>query len=152
ALADSIQIFTLNMTYDVPVKLFSLHLILMSLVLIAPEAPRLANVLVFNRTAEPSKQPPLFKGRRANIAATALQIVFGAYLIAVGFSGWWRGGTQYGGGARKSPLCGIWNVEEMSVDGVIRAPLVGDHGRWHRLVFPLPAYMDFHPMNSTFAR
>ena len=41
ALAVSVQIFTLNMTYDVPVKLFSFHLILMSLVLIAPEVSRL---------------------------------------------------------------------------------------------------------------
>ena len=52
-LADSIQIFVLNMTYDVPVKLFSFHLILMALLLIAPEARRIANVLIFNRTAEP---------------------------------------------------------------------------------------------------
>jgi hypothetical protein len=35
----------LNMTYDVPVKLFSFHIILMSLVLIAPEASRIASVV-----------------------------------------------------------------------------------------------------------
>src|SRR4029077_1389650 len=52
--ADSVQIFTLNMTSDVPVKLFSFQLVLMSLFLIAPEASRIANVLVFNRTADPS--------------------------------------------------------------------------------------------------
>src|SRR5262245_38763653 len=152
ALADSIQIFTLNMTYDVPVKLFSFHLILISLVLIAPEAPRLAKVLVLDRTAEPSKQPPLFRGRRGNIAATALQIVFGAYIVGVGFYGSWQGWMQYGGGAPKSALYGIWNVEEMSVDGVIRAPLVNDYGRWRRLVFQLPAVMDFQRMDSTLAR
>ena len=38
ALACTIQIFTLNMTYNVPVKLFSFHLILMSLFLLAPDA------------------------------------------------------------------------------------------------------------------
>ena len=54
ALFDSIQIFSLNMTYDVPVKLFSFHLVLMSIFLLAPEMRRLLNVLVFNRTAEPS--------------------------------------------------------------------------------------------------
>ena len=37
-LAATMQIFTLNMTYDVPVKLFSFHLILMSLFLLAPDA------------------------------------------------------------------------------------------------------------------
>src|SRR5215831_19246898 len=34
ALATTVQIFTLNMTYDVPVKLLSFHLVLMSLVLL----------------------------------------------------------------------------------------------------------------------
>ena len=44
ALACTIMIFTLNMTYDVPVKLFSFHLLVMSLFLLAPEAKRLVNV------------------------------------------------------------------------------------------------------------
>ena len=39
ALGCTIQIFTLNMTYDVPVKLFSFHLILMSIFLAAPSSP-----------------------------------------------------------------------------------------------------------------
>jgi hypothetical protein len=42
-LADLIDVFLLNMTYDVPVKLFSFHLILMALFLLAPEFRGLAN-------------------------------------------------------------------------------------------------------------
>ena len=38
----------LNMTYDVPVKLFSFHLFVMSLVLIAPYARRMSD-LVFDK-------------------------------------------------------------------------------------------------------
>ena len=75
--ADSVQIFTLNMTYDVPVKLFSFHLILMSLVLIAPDAPRIVNLLMFNRTAEPSPQPALFRRRYLVLVALALQLGYG---------------------------------------------------------------------------
>jgi uncharacterized membrane protein YphA (DoxX/SURF4 family) len=40
-LADLSEVFILNMTYDVPVKLFSFHLILMVLFVLAPELPRL---------------------------------------------------------------------------------------------------------------
>ncbi len=36
-LADMTQVFVLNMTYDVPVKLFSFHLILIALLLLLPE-------------------------------------------------------------------------------------------------------------------
>src|SRR6202008_2643494 len=68
-LADTVEIFTLNMTYDVPVKLFSFHLILLSLFLLAPDARRLANVLVLNRTAGPSTLLPLGRtARRRRIA------------------------------------------------------------------------------------
>ncbi len=59
SLADMIQVFTLNMTYDVPVKLLSFHLILLSLLLLAPDLPRLARFFLFDRKTEPSKQRPL---------------------------------------------------------------------------------------------
>lgn len=50
------QVFTLNMGYDVPVKLFSFNLLLISLFLLAPDLRRLADMLVFNRRVEPVSQ------------------------------------------------------------------------------------------------
>ena len=150
ALADSIQIFTLNMTYDVPVKLFSFHLILMALVLLAPEASRLLDVLVFNRTAEPSRLPPLFRGRRALRIAIALQLVFGAYVVGMGFYSSWQGWKLYGGGAPKPALYGIWNVEQMQIDGVTRSPLLTDWGRWRRVIVQNTTALSFQRMDDSF--
>ena len=45
SLADMILVFVLNMTYDVPVKLFAFHLILLSCFLLAPDVPRLVRVV-----------------------------------------------------------------------------------------------------------
>ncbi|HET7698250.1 MAG TPA: hypothetical protein VFK57_21220 [Vicinamibacterales bacterium] len=149
-MADSVQIFTLNMTYDVPVKLFSFHLLLMSLALVAPEARRLIRVLVLNRTAEPSTQPPLFRGTRARRIAVGLQLAFGAYIVGMNVYEANQSWSRFGAGAPKSPLYGIWNVEEMKVDGVVRSALVGDHGRWRRLIFQNPASMSFQRMDDTF--
>lgn len=149
-LADAVQIFTLNMTYDVPVKLLSFHLILMALYVLAPEAKRLMRVLVLNRTAEPSTQPPLFRGRRALRIALGVQLAFAAYIVGMNLyqanQSWWR----FGPGAPKSPLYGIWNVEEMRVDGVVRSALLGDYGRWRRLIFQNPTAMSFQRMDDTF--
>ena len=94
-------IFTLNMTYDVPVKLFSFHLILMSLVLIAPEARRIASVIVFNRTAQPSTQPPLVRRRAAALVVLAIQIGYGGYLVWNNYTGARQSWTTFGGGAPK---------------------------------------------------
>jgi hypothetical protein len=48
-LADTAMIFTFNMCYDVPVKLYSLHLLLMSVFLVAPDFRRLLNLFLLNR-------------------------------------------------------------------------------------------------------
>jgi hypothetical protein len=150
-LLDVIQILVLNMTYDVPVKLFAFHLILMSLVLLAPETSRLANVLVLDRTANPSRQPTLLSGGRANWVALAVQLVFGAYLVGMNTYGVAQGWKRYGGGAPTSPLYGIWNVDEMSIDGQIRAPLITDYDRWRRLIFQGPTGASFQRMDDSFA-
>jgi hypothetical protein len=148
-LADAVEIFMLNMTYDVPVKLFSFHLILMSLFLLAPHAKRLANVLVLNRTAAPATVSQ-WSSRRATRAALIAQLVFGAYLVAVSLTGSIGGWSRYGGGAPRSPLYGIWTVEEMRVDGQVRSPLVTDYGRWRRIVFQAPTAVSFQRMDDTF--
>jgi hypothetical protein len=148
--ATAVQIFTLNMTYDVPVKLFSFHLILMSLVLLAPEASRIANVVVFNRTAGPSAQPALFRRRRLVLVALAMQLGYGTFLVLDAYTGAHQSWFQFGGGAPKSPLYGIWNIETMTIDGQVRSPLVTDYGRWRRVLFQTPAGITFQRMDDTF--
>jgi hypothetical protein len=138
------------MTYDVPVKLFSFHLILMALVLIAPEASRIANVLVFNRTAGPSVQPPLFRRRWLALGALAIQLGYGGFLLLGSYTGAHQSWYQYGGGAPKSPLYGVWNIEAMTLDGHTRAPLVTDYFRWRRVLFQSPAAMSLQRMDDTF--
>ena len=149
-LAASVQIFTLNMTYDVPVKLFAFHLILMCLVLLAPEAKRIMRVLVLNKTAEPSTQPTLFRGVRARRVAFALQLLLGAYIVGMNFDSARKAWFARGGGAPRPPLYGIWNVEEMKVDGVVRSALVTDSGRWRRVIIQNSASVSFQRMDDTF--
>ncbi len=49
-----LNVMMLNFCYDVPVKQYSFHLLVMALIVILPDLPRLANVLLWNRAAEPS--------------------------------------------------------------------------------------------------
>jgi len=149
-LADMVNVFTLNMTYDVPVKLFSFHLILMALFLLAPELPRLADFFVRNRPAAPSRAPELLRTPRANRIALIAQLVYGAWLAGMGIYSSVQMWHQYGGGAPKSPLYGIWNVQQMSIDGVVRSPLLTDYDRWRRVIFDFPEHASFQRMNDSF--
>src|SRR6202046_5549488 len=73
-LADMIQVFLLNMTYDVPVKLLSFHLILLSLLMLAPDLPRQIDVFFRSRATQPSPKASLFQSRRAIRMALLAQI------------------------------------------------------------------------------
>lgn len=103
-LADALQIFTLNMTSDVPVRLFSFHVILMSAALLAPHAKSLANVLLLARPASPAVDPTVGRTPRTRRIAAVAQVAFGAYLVLMNLQGARKAWTQYGGGAPKSPL------------------------------------------------
>lgn len=151
-LADMTQVFMLNMTYDVPVKLFSFHLILLSLFLLAPDVKRLLNLFFFNRAIQPSKQFRLFATPRANRFAVAAQVVFGLVLIGANAYGSWKLWYQFGGGSPKSALYGVWNVEQLVIDGQPRPALMSDQERWRRLIFDVPTRSAFQKMDESLVR
>lgn len=132
------QVFVLNLTYDVPVKLFSFHLLLMAVVLSAPDAGRL-----WKAVARPGTK-----------ASTSLALLLlSIYVVGAGlwFSGkWWTG--PYGGGQARTPLYGVWTIDRMTIDGIERAPLVTDYERWRRVVIQSGATgvnLAFWRMNDT---
>ena len=144
SLADMILVFVLNMTYDVPVKLFAFHLILLSCFLLAPDVPRLVRVAL-------STQAQLFRSVRANRIAFAAQIIFGLWLVGLYCHhslGVW---STRGEGRPLPPLYGIWEVKQMSIDEQPRPPLLTDSTRWRRAIFDFPDRMAFQRMDDSFA-
>jgi uncharacterized membrane protein YphA (DoxX/SURF4 family) len=148
-LADMIQVFMLNMTYDVPVKLFSFHLIVMSLLLLTRDSPRLTNVFILNRPAEPSAHEPLFATRRANRIALAVLAFLWLWMLGNNVYGAWSSWYTYGGGAPKSALFGIWDVEQFSIDGQVRPPLLTDNARFRHVIFDFPGKASFTRMDES---
>ena len=90
------QVFLLNMTYDVPVKVLSCHLLLLSMFLLAPQMGRLADVLVLQRRAEPAIQPPLFCSRRSNRIATTVVALLGVWVLVGCLAEGWSAWREYG--------------------------------------------------------
>jgi len=150
-LVDMIQVFVLNMTYDVPVKIYSFHPILFSLFLLAPESRRLANFFFSDRATAPSVQAPLFRTVRANRIALVLQVAFGLYLVGMYLHGGIKTWYTRGGGQPKPSIYGIWDVEQMTIDGQIRSPLLIDYDRWHRVIFDFTPSTSFQRMDESFA-
>lgn len=133
--ANMLLVFLLNMCYDVPVKLGSLQLFVMAVVLVAPDLPRLADVFVFHRRAEPSRVPPLFRRKWLDRLPHVLLFVFGLYSIHSGLK--WAAERYEKSNPPRPPLYGVWMVEGFVRDGK-DVPLYTEPDRWRLVQFHTP--------------
>ena len=151
-LADMIQVFALNMAYDFGLKQIALHLILFCLALLVTDLPALRDLLLRRRPAQLPPPPALFTTPRANRLAAFAQIVFGLYLLATFSVLSVRLYYQTGDGSPRSPLYGIWDVQELSLDGTVVSPAQADYDRrWRRVIFDTPDVLVFQRTDDSFA-
>ena len=146
------NVVMLNFSYDVPVKQYSSHLLLMAVFLAAPDLRRLASLFVWNRRVPPAEQRPLFASRTGNHAALVFATVFilchtGASLHRV-----YKDKLEYADVVTRQRLYGIWEVEALAVDGAVRPLLVTDETLWRRLVFEWPGTIGIQYAHETEVR
>ncbi len=143
------NVVMLNFAYDVPVKLFSVHLFVIALVLAAPDLRRLADFFLFNRRTDPAPLAPLFERRWLRAGGLVLRTFFILSTCWLAFYSAYQTSRKYGDYAPKPPLYGVWNVEQIEMDGQVRPPLVSDETRWRRVVFPFPGQMSVQLMSNS---
>jgi hypothetical protein len=112
------QVFMLNMCYDVPVKLLSGHLLLISLLLIAPDAKRLFSWFVLGRAAVPTIYAPLFGSWTwLNRTGTTVRILlFFAFAATSGYQSY-LDAVKRGIFAPEYAIAGRWIMMEFIRDG-----------------------------------
>jgi len=148
-LADMTQVFLLNMSYDIGVKMISFHLILLTCFFLAPDARRLADLFLLNRAV----QPVAHRTNPRSRLALAAQILFGVYLLAMQADVNWVYWYADGGGRAKSALYGIWDVQQLSINDQTQAVDLNDYDRrWRRVIFDSPESMVFQRTDDSFAR
>ena len=128
------HVVALNFCYDVPVKLFSSRLLLLSLILLAPDLKRLWHFFILHQPVEAQVFPPHFKSRAANIAALALKVivlVLYPVMVMLITSRIWLPKLL---GEARPPLHGIWLVDEFKLDSQVLPPLTTHKKRWGHLV------------------
>lgn len=124
------NVVALNWLYDVPVKLFSTHLLLFAVFLTAPWWPRLWALLVSNRASAPVDLR-VVHSRWATILMTGFGLLWvGTTLVTTHWENAAR--LQQVAAQRVRPaLYGVWDVETMQRDD---QPIVaGDASRWRFL-------------------
>jgi uncharacterized membrane protein YphA (DoxX/SURF4 family) len=130
-----VNVAALNFCYDVPVKLLSSHLVLMSLFLMAPDLPWLVRVFVLGRPEARRGYTPLVRRPWLNRILSVVRTLVVLLFVGVTLYNNYEMSKLYGPLVPEPPLFGLWEVEEFSLDEKVRPPLTTDAGRWQRVTF-----------------
>ena len=128
------HVAALNLCYDVPVKLFSSRLLLMSLFLLAPDGRRLFDFFILHRPMEAQAFTPRFRSRKLNQAALVSKIVVLVLYLTIGILNTREMWLPKLTGAPKKLLQGVWLVDEFKSENQILPPLTTDKQRWKHLI------------------
>lgn len=119
------NVVMLNLSYDVPVKIFSSELLVMAAVIAMPAARRLIAAALGRATAE---VPPRLRGspRRERLRMLAKAVLLGLLALHLGA----RFAPARAHDDRGHELYGNWIVDGFVADGVDHPPLATDAARW----------------------
>jgi hypothetical protein len=135
ALTVSANIMAINYCFDVPVKIVSTALVLMTLFLLSRNLHRFMNFFILNKLVEPEVFKPMrFKKRWKNITLITFKYLLIAGVAITTAISCIESITIYGDDAPKPPLYGIYNAETFIRGRDSIAPLTTDTTRWRRLV------------------
>lgn len=114
------NVMAINFFYDVPVKLFSTHIVLVAIFVAAPDLPRLFGFLGFNLPIAPADRPPFWTalGRRAHVLTVAHLALIGT-ITAFHVTDNLRNAETFGFRMERPAITGIWQVESFELGGLV---------------------------------
>lgn len=142
----------MNFTYDIPVKLFSIHLILMASVLLLADGRRVVNVFFRNKTAEKVNHfvPVMHRTLRKVISGAkgfVLIVLTGVIIIQCFVQFDMRDQLK-----SKSEFYGIWESQLFIKNNDTLAPLLTDSYRWRYLIVDFKKKAAIKKMNDSIDR
>jgi uncharacterized membrane protein YphA (DoxX/SURF4 family) len=124
----------LNLCYDVQLKAFSLHLLLIAVFLLSADLRRLANVFILNRPAAPADMTSPLTSRWTKNAGLAMKTMLIGYVLISSAVYAREAVHRRGGDAPRPNLYGIFQVDEFVRNGQIVPPLATDRSRWANVI------------------
>lgn len=147
-----LNVFMLNMSYDVPVKLFSFQLMIMGLFIALQDFRRLFNFFILNKTVPSADHGSIFTTRTGKIIIISAQaLLVGFFIINMATSSN-RNRKVYGVEREKSPLYGVYNVETFVLNKDTLPPMLTDSVRWRRLLIDYPGFVSVIKMDEKLQR
>ena len=146
------NVVMLNFGYDVPVKLFSVHLLLMGGFLVAPDVRRVVGVFVLNQPASAAALSAPFSRRWMNRGRMVVKVVLIGYVIFTQISDGLEAKEKWGDNRPKPALYGLYEVETFVHNGDTLAPLITDTVRWRKMIVDWEGFVGIKMMDDQIAR
>jgi len=127
------NVLALDISYDVPVKFLAGQMFLMSIFVLAPYVTRLVALSDLNRGIPPASGRRLIDRTSADHAVRTAGVVLGLWIVGTTLQDV-RNEVMAKDRDRQTSLYGVWDVEEVSRNGVSVPLLLTDSTLWRRLV------------------
>lgn len=124
----------LNMFYDVAVKIFSIELVLFSIVLLSPDIKKLYQFFILKKEVSLTNfySPTLPKWM--NISRILIKTVVISYAMIYGVFHYYEEMMESSDRASKPPLYGVYKTELFIINKDTLSPFVTDSTRWEELI------------------
>jgi hypothetical protein len=142
------NVVVLNFCYNIPVKLLSTHLLVISVILLLPDIKRLVAFFVLNKPIASVPLQPVYQSARGKAIYTILKtIIVGGFLVfnilqVVGMQ------QQLAEFSKRSALYGIYDVQEFILNGDTLPALTTDTRRWKRMYIHHPGTISIQYMDG----
>ncbi len=128
------NVVMLNFSYGVFVKLVSLHLLIMAILLIIPNASRLLNFFLLNKEIKAQSEVIRFNQKWKKTIYTILKSTFIVYMTLLLIIIPIKHIRLHGDHLVKPPLYGIYNVQSFVYNADTLPPLTTDSIRWNQII------------------
>lgn len=137
ALAVFTNVMVLNLCYDIPVKIFSIHLVIYCYYLLYNDCKRLVDFFIFNRSVDANTIHHIsFPEKWMRITRIVLKLAFIAIFVVMPFyttRGWYQSLLKESNTRPISP--GIYDVSIFAVNKDTIPALITDTLRWKDIIF-----------------
>jgi hypothetical protein len=128
------QVAMMNLMFDIPVKLFSIHLVLMAIIIFMTDAKRFTSVFITNKSTEVYSYYHPITSKSYHKTLNILKKVLLPILLVAGCILSYLGQLNISDENHRPELYGIWKTETFVRNNDTIPPLTTDDSRWNYLL------------------
>jgi hypothetical protein len=144
------NVMAVNYFYDVPVKIVSTGLFVLTLFLLVPDLKRLFKFFFTGEAVSlPVMPAPVIRKKWLKITSYSLKYLVIAWVVIVGTIEISASSKEYGDAAPKTPLYGAYFVKSFVVNNDTVPPLMTDSTYWKHLIIQWGEYAQIKFLNDS---